>query len=63
MVKRVFVPVLTSEQMRKIESLHDDFEALAEKMGDLSMELNASLAVLRGHLHPEGWMEIVEIED
>lgn len=62
-VKRVFVPVITHAQLEKVGDLLDRLEEVTTRANDISNELNASLAVLRGENHPEGWMEIVEMEE
>ena len=52
------VPVITAEQLKRIKWLHDRMEMLRAEMDQLAENLNASLAVLRGENHPEGWAHV-----
>lgn len=62
-VAQTLVPVITHQQLERVESLLSRLEALKAEFDDVEMNLSASLSVLRGTNHPEGWLEIVEVED
>lgn len=62
-VAQTLVPVITHRLLERVESVTDRFRALLAEFEDVSSQLEANLAVLRGDNHPEGWLEIVEVED
>jgi hypothetical protein len=61
--KIVYVPVVTESQLEKISALTTALDSIREKLDDLFIDIAASLDVLRGHNHPEGWAEIKIVRD
>jgi hypothetical protein len=62
-VARTLVPVIHHSLLVRVEALVDRLATLKDEFDEVEMCLSASLSVLRGDNHPEGWMEIVEVED
>ena len=63
MVQRMLVPVITMRELERIEAVSDKMERLQEELQELAENVNASLSVLRGENHPEGWSEIVVVDE